>query len=119
MVMITDGRFKMIDAPGFRPMLYDLLSDPQELSDIGADPAQAGEISRLRAAILDWYRAAHNRITVPDEWFTEHDALLAAGGDPTLYSGIIIGYWDEEELQRAQDLAARYAVDLLPHPISS
>lgn len=108
-VMITDGRFKMIETPGYRPMLYDLDNDPQELRDIGADPTQAAQIGHLRAAMLDWYRAARNRITVSDEWFTEHDKLLAVGGDPTLLAGIIIGYWDEDELQQAKDLAARYS----------
>lgn len=108
-VMITDGRFKMIETPGYRPILYDLKNDPQELRDIGADPVQSAQINHLRAAMLNWYRAARTRITVADEWFTADDALLAAGGDPTLYAGIIIGYWDEEELKQAQELAARHA----------
>jgi len=35
--MVFDGRWKYIHASGFRPMLYDLESDPQELTDRGAD----------------------------------------------------------------------------------
>ena len=104
MVMITDGRFKLIDIPGQRPMLFDLAGDPQELHDIGADPSRAAVIETLRGAILRWYRAGRNRITVADDWFTAGDDDLRRGADPVLRSGIIIGYWDEEELSRAQAL---------------
>lgn len=104
MVMVTDGRFKLVEVPGQRPMLFDLAADPQELCDIGADPAQGPVIETLRAAILRWYRAGRNRITVADDWFTAADGDLRRGADPVLRSGVIIGYWDEEELSRAQDL---------------
>ncbi len=84
MVMITDGRFKMIDIEGFRPMLYDLERDPNELADIGHEPKMADVIERLRAAIMRWYRSGRNRVTVPDSWFSDDDDLVRAGGDPTL-----------------------------------
>ncbi|MCL4674527.1 MAG: alkaline phosphatase family protein, partial [Pararhodobacter sp.] len=35
--MIRDARWKMTFAEGFRPMLFDLESDPQELHDLGAE----------------------------------------------------------------------------------
>lgn len=104
MVMITDGRFKMIDIEGFRPMLYDLERDPHELADIGNEPELAPVIQRLRSAILRWYRAGRNRVTVADTWFTDDDDLVRAGGDPTLRQGVIIGYWDEAELAAQQVL---------------
>ncbi|TKD14540.1 alkaline phosphatase family protein [Rhodobacter capsulatus] len=98
LVMITDGRFKLITAPGFRPILFDLDTDPGELTDLGADPAQAETIARLTAALLDWYRGAANRITVSDGWFSDGDAAAEAF-DPLLDPGILIGYWDEAELE--------------------
>jgi len=98
MVMATDGRWKLIDCPGFRPMLYDLETDPQELHDLGADPLQADVIARLRAAILRWYQGARTRITVPDDWFSADDRTLAVS-DPALRAGIVIGYGDEAELE--------------------
>lgn len=104
MVMITDGRFKLVEVPGQRPMLFDLAADPQELRDLGADPAQGPVVEALRAALLRWYRAGRSRITVADDWFTAEDDLLRRGADPVLKSGIIIGYWDEEELSRARAL---------------
>ena len=55
--MVFDGRWKYIHASGFRPMLYDLQSDPQEFADRGEDPvmrrchrAAAGGPVRLGAA---------------------------------------------------------------------
>ena len=68
LVMIFDGRFKLIEAEGFRPMLYDLETDPDELHDLGADPAaHAGERERLKGALDRWYRRHHTRTTISDE----------------------------------------------------
>jgi hypothetical protein len=81
---------------GFRPLLYDLASDAQELSDLGADPRFAGERERLSAALLDWALRDHNRITTPDS------RIAAYARGEQLRSGILIGYWDEEELAAAR-----------------
>jgi arylsulfatase A-like enzyme len=94
--MVFDGRWKLIHAPGFRPMLYDLATDPQEFYDRGADPACDSEIARLRAALLDWALADHSRITMPDA----HIAPYA--GRAQLKAGILIGYHDEAELAAAR-----------------
>ena len=43
--MVTDGRWKLIHAEGFRPMLYDMERDPEEFHDLGGeavDPHDAG-----------------------------------------------------------------------------
>ncbi|MBN9563789.1 MAG: alkaline phosphatase family protein [Alphaproteobacteria bacterium] len=94
--MVFDGRWKYIHATGFRPMLYDLHDDPAELRDRGADPACAEERARLKEALLEWALRDHNRITMPD-------ARIAAYGEAAqLRSGILIGYWDEDELLRAR-----------------
>ena len=93
--MVFDGRWKYIHATGFRPMLYDLATDPQELHDRGADPACAGECARLKDALLAWSLRDHNRITMPD-------ARIAAYGEATqLKAGIVIGIWDQAELDAA------------------
>ena len=52
--MIADKRWKLIHALGFRPMLYDLETDPDELRDLGADPAFEGERRRLMAVLDAW-----------------------------------------------------------------
>ncbi|MBV9552759.1 MAG: alkaline phosphatase family protein [Alphaproteobacteria bacterium] len=90
--MVFDGRWKYIHATGFRPLLFDLARDPGELRDLGADPAFAAERERLRAALLDWALADHNRITTPDS------RIEAYANGQQLRSGIVIGYWDEPEL---------------------
>jgi arylsulfatase A-like enzyme len=90
--MAFDGRWKYIHATGFRPLLFDLASDPRELRDLGADPAHADERARLREALLDWALTDHNRITTTDARIDGY-----ARGQQ-LRSGIIIGYWDEDEL---------------------
>ena len=43
LIMIADKRWKYVHAVGFRPMLYDLETDPNEFRDLGSDPACAGE----------------------------------------------------------------------------
>ena len=41
LIMACDQRWKYVYAYGFRPMLFDLENDPQELTDLGEDPAYA------------------------------------------------------------------------------
>ncbi len=94
--MVFDGRWKFIHATGFRPMLFDLQIDPQELHDLGADPRFDGERGRLREALLGWALRDHNRITMPDGRI----AGYALGQQ--LKSGILIGYWDEAEVAAAR-----------------
>ena len=91
--MVFDGRWKYIHASGFRPMLYDLESDPQEFADRGEDPACAGIIARLQAALFDWALHPKMHITTPN-------AKIAAYADNQLQvkGGILIGIWDEAEL---------------------
>jgi len=91
--MVYDGRWKYIHASGFRPMLYDLATDPQEFADRGEDPACADVIARLQAALFDWALHPKMHITTPN-------ARIAAYGDSELQvkGGILIGIWDEQEL---------------------
>jgi arylsulfatase A-like enzyme len=94
--MVFDGRWKYIHATGFRPMLFDLASDPGEFHDRGADPRCAGEGARLREALLEWALRDHNRITTPDH------VIGGYADGRQLKSGILIGYWDESELAAAR-----------------
>ena len=45
--MVRQGRWKYIHYEGMPPQLFDLLSDPGELQDLGEDPAHAGVRERL------------------------------------------------------------------------
>jgi arylsulfatase A-like enzyme len=88
---IADARWKLVEAPGFRPMLYDLANDPEELVDRGADPACAGEIARLQAALHSWGLRQSQRTT-------RSEAEIKAMRGKSLRKGILIGVWDESEL---------------------
>ncbi len=91
--MVFDGRWKYIHASGFRPMLYDLAEDPDELTDRGDDPCCAEVVARLRSALFEWALHPKGHITTSRE-------RIAAYADQQLQvkSGVLIGIWDEAEL---------------------
>ncbi len=90
-VMVFDGRWKYIHVETMRPLLFDLDTDPDELFDLGDDPAHKPEIDRLAALHFEWSRKHHNRIT-------RSPAQVEAMADEREPDGIIIAYWDEAEL---------------------
>ncbi|MGE0315820.1 MAG: sulfatase-like hydrolase/transferase [Lautropia sp.] len=95
--MIFDGRWKMIRAPGYRPMLYDLGSDPDELHDMGNAPEARPVLDALHAELLDWSTMHHNRVTRSDQAIEDY-----AGSEFQL--GIHIGFWDDVDLAQATAL---------------
>jgi len=91
LVMCCDKRWKYTFAEGFRPMLFDLENDPDELHDLGAYPDYEEVRQRMREAIFTWARQHHTRITLPPERIER-----MAGKEPP---GILIGFWDEQEFE--------------------
>ena len=91
LVMVRDAHWKYVHAEGFRPMLFDLQYDPQELRDLGASPDHEAVRQRLYEALCTWARQHHNRITVSPE---RVEAMT--GGEPP---GVLIGFWDEPEFE--------------------
>jgi arylsulfatase A-like enzyme len=89
--MVVDKAWKLTHAPGFRPMLFDLANDPQELNDLGADPAFEGERQRLMAALHRWALRQSQRTAISD-------ATLRAGRGKSMRQGILIGVWDESDI---------------------
>jgi len=89
--MVADKRWKMVYALGFRPMLYDLMSDPEEFCDCGADADHAGERRRLEGALLAWGLRLSQRATRSEE------QIRKARGT-SQRKGILIGVWDEADL---------------------
>jgi len=99
MFMVFDGRWKLIHAEGgFRPMLFDLETDPDELVDLGASATHADVIARLEARLAEWARRPAQRTTISDE------TIVNMRGKSRRH-GIIIGAWDATEL--APDLRAK------------
>ncbi|MEZ5659539.1 MAG: sulfatase-like hydrolase/transferase [Burkholderiaceae bacterium] len=67
MVMVRSNRYKMVHvAPGYPPILWDLQEDPNELRDLGGDPAHARIIDEHYGLMRDWLLARRNRIGVSD-----------------------------------------------------
>jgi arylsulfatase A-like enzyme len=89
--MVADTRWKYVHAPGFRPMLFDLMNDPQEFSDLGADPAHEGERRRLAAELAEWGLR-------PSQRTTRSDAEIAAARGKSQRKGILVGVWDEGDV---------------------
>ncbi|MEJ8859121.1 alkaline phosphatase family protein [Variovorax robiniae] len=95
--MIFDGRWKYVLAEGYRPMLFDLASDPHEFVDLGAAPEHEHERQRLHEALFRWARQPRQRVTIPD------GAIETMEIQPRISEGgILIGYWDEEDLAEAR-----------------
>ncbi len=97
--MVADARWKLVHAPGFRPMLFDLETDPNELRDLGADPAYEGERQRLSAALHAWGLRQSQRTTLSDQQIRDRRGKSQR-------RGILIGVWDEGELP--DELWSRY-----------
>ncbi len=93
LTMLFDGRWKYVFAEGFRPMLFDLQTDPDELTDVGDDPAYAGEVARMERLFFDWTRRTSQRTTRSDEWIASRDTKHGEAK-----AGILIGYRSEAEL---------------------
>jgi arylsulfatase A-like enzyme len=95
MRMAFDGRWKYVLTEGYRPMLFDLHTDPQELRDLGASGAaeHAQARARLHEALFRWARQPRQRVTISDEVIenTDVQSRVAEGG-------ILIGYADEADL---------------------
>lgn len=99
--MAFDGRWKYVLTEGYRPMLFDLKVDPQELKDLGASqrPQHIGVRERLHEALFRWARQPRQRTTISDELIenTDIQSRIAEGG-------LLIGYADEADLIAQRNL---------------
>ena len=94
LLMVFDGRWKYIQAEGFRPLLFDLETDPDELVDFGTEPGLEEIRARLHETLFAWARRHHSRITRTPEQVDR----MAHAREP---AGILIGFWDEDEVRAA------------------
>ncbi len=86
-LMVRDDRYKYIHWQGFRPQLFDLQEDPDELRDLGEDKALQSVQSRMREMLFDWYGERRRRTTETEEQAVErthaHERMM----------NILIGRW--------------------------
>jgi arylsulfatase A-like enzyme len=75
---------------GFRPMLFDLANDPQELTDLGASPAHADIRAHLYNHLDHWARRPAQRTTR-----SEQQLIKMRTGSRG--KGVVLGIYDETE----------------------
>lgn len=92
MTMVRSERWKYLAYDGFRPQLFDLLNDPQELQDLGADPAYAAVREEHAGYLFEWLRGLKRRTTI------SHQEIDVRGqrfryGEPETEKIVQIGVW--------------------------
>ena len=87
--MVFDGRYKLIHAEGgFRPMLFDLETDPDEFHDLAKGSTHKAEIDRLYDNLAEWGRRMSQRVTKSeDDIKAMRGRSLRRGILPFLYDG--------------------------------
>ena len=91
--MVTDKEWKFMHSEGgFRPMLFDLRNDPDELNDLGDDPRYADTISKMYDRLAQWARRMSQRTT-------RSDAQIKGAGRRAVRKGILLGLYDGTEVE--------------------
>jgi arylsulfatase A-like enzyme len=66
--MVFDGRYKLMHAVGgFRPMLFDLHTDPNEFHDLAKGNAHQAQIDRLFGHLAEWGLRMSQRVTKSED----------------------------------------------------
>lgn len=86
-VMIRNQRWKYIHHHCFRPQLFDLQQDPDELVDLGEDSAFEAQRRDMQHLLIDWRRRLKPRVGVA------YENLSAMGAARDEQNGIVIGRW--------------------------
>ena len=89
--MVRDDNWKYVAAEGFQPMLFDLKNDPDEFIDLGCDDDYAQTRERMQAALNRWGLRNSQRTTISD-------TTINARTGSALDMGVVIGYWDLDEV---------------------
>jgi arylsulfatase A-like enzyme len=63
--MVRDARWKYVHwSSGHRPQLFDLVNDPQEFFDLGAEATHEGVRQAMREKLLAWFAGLKRRTTL-------------------------------------------------------
>lgn len=89
LVMICDKRWKYVHCEKFRPMLFDLESDPDELNDLGGFADYQDICKMMEERLNNWARQHHARMSLTPERIND----MAYSEPP----GVHIGFWDEQQ----------------------
>ncbi len=88
--MIATETGKSIHAPAFAPLLFCLVNDPGELTDLGRSPEHADVRLSRSNKLADWSLRFRQRETWPEE-----RDIQMTGLDQRVDA--LIGYWDEND----------------------
>lgn len=100
MFMVANKSWKLIHCEGgFRPILFDLVNDPQELNDLGDSNAHAGVIAEMYDHLFAWTRRQSQRTTRSEQQL--QDMRTKTRG-----RGVMIGIYDENDTPL--DLTVKY-----------
>ncbi|WOI55812.1 sulfatase-like hydrolase/transferase [Palleronia sp. LCG004] len=92
MFMVGTTRWKLIHFEGgFRPILFDLTEDPDELVDLGADPAHEEVRAEMYGHLFTWARRLSQRTTRSAE-------QLRSMRRASSRKGVMIGIYDENDV---------------------
>lgn len=85
--MVRTDRWKYVHwTGGYRPQLFDLVQDPQEFHDLGADGTLAGVRDAMRHRLLTWFTRLKSRTTIT--W-----AEAEQRTDSHKKAGVFLGEW--------------------------
>ncbi|MCM2563250.1 sulfatase-like hydrolase/transferase [Lutimaribacter sp. EGI FJ00015] len=91
MFMVADKRWKMIHFEGgYRPMLFDLENDPDELVDLGGSADHADVIAAMYDKLFAWTRRQSQRTTRSEEQLIEMRTKSRG-------RGVVLGVYDEND----------------------
>jgi len=86
--MVVTQRWKFMHAEGgFRPMLFDLQNDPDELEDLGESDSHTAIIAQMYDHLFTWARRMSQRTTISDATITEKRGASRR-------RGIVLGAYD-------------------------
>ncbi|HYM30713.1 MAG TPA: alkaline phosphatase family protein [Candidatus Cybelea sp.] len=85
-MMVRTDRWKYVLWQGYRPQLFDLADDPQELVDLWDDPARANVRAEMHERLFAWARTRELRPTAGDDYVRQRTAQHKK-------HGIFFGVW--------------------------
>ena len=90
--MVADERYTFMHAEGgLRPMLFDRVADPDEITDLGQSEAHKAVIADMYDRLARWGRRMSQRTTISD-------AEIEGKRSGAENVGVFIGVFDESEV---------------------
>lgn len=108
--MVADKRWKFMHAEGgFRPLLFDMIADPDELNDLGDSTAHKEVVELMYERLGQWSRRMSQRTTVSDDDINNNRGKSSGKG---ILLGLVDGTEvDEKLLVKIRGKAAANYVD--------